>query len=985
MRTRLSLLALEERLTPVTVPEGFAFSQVTAGLSAPTAFIEAPDGRIFVTEQKGDLRVITADGILLSTPAIDLVVDSIIERGLLGIALDPNFTTNGFVYLYYTVPATQSTPVHNRVSRFTLTGDVLDPASEFVLVDLDPLNHGAHNGGALRFGTDGKLYVAVGDNVVPANAQLVTNRFGKILRYNPDGTIPDDNPTMIAGIGTIPDGPNRAIYAAGFRNPFTFDVDPVTGAIYVNDVGQDAVEEVNELAAGRNFGWSTTEGPFDPIQYPDFTLPIISYLHTPGTLDGGYAVTGGAFYQPAVQTFPEEYRGDYFFNDLINGWIRVYDVATGTNTLFASKLNGLSVLGLETANDGSLLVLSYTDGAPNTGAVYRIQYTDQPTIVEHPNDLLRIPGQSATFSVVVNSTLPVSYQWQRDSMDIPDANESSYTIDGVMIEDHQAVFQVVISNSTGSVTSNPATLTVTTDLPPVIAIATPASGKTFEYGQTIEFNGIALDLEDGVLPPSKLSWRIDYITGDAPPRPFFPETPGISGGSVTLPTNSPYTRTDVSFRFVFTARDSFGNIVSATRDITPVLGSATLETDVPGTVLQIDGTPHATPYSFDGVVGQERTLTAPASVTVGSTDYQLLGWSDGSTENPRTISVAAGGIVYRANYIPANVPFALSPIVVGSEQQSLVKTFSASTGQNLFTYDLSILNLPPEFQFTESRVARGDINGDSIDDIIVGTGPGAVSSVIVINGETGAVITTIRAFEASFTGGVYVAAADLDGDGLDDIVVTPDLGGGPRVKIYRSGNPDEILADFFGIDDVNFRGGARASLGDINGDGRADLVVAAGFEGGPRVAAYDGTTIASNVPARLFNDFFAFEQTLRNGVFVTVGDFDGDGKGDIVAGGGPGGGPRVTIYSGAVLLASSSLQPIANFFAGNESGRNGVRLGVTDMDGDGDTDLLVGTAPGVTGQVIIYRAEDLNGSAAPQPARTIDAFDADFTGGVFVG
>lgn len=206
-----------------------------------------------------------------------------------------------------------------------------------------------------------------------------------------------------------------------------------------------------------------------------------------------------------------------------------------------------------------------------------------------------------------------------------------------------------------------------------------------------------------------------------------------------------------------------------------------------------------------------------------------------------------------------------------------------------------------------------------------------------------------------------------------------------RVRVYRNGNSNDVLADFFGIDDVNFRGGARASVGDINGDGRADLVVAAGFEGGPRVAAYNGRTVASQAPVRLFNDFFAFEETLRNGVYVTVGDIDGDGKAEIIAGGGPGGGPRITIYSGATLLATNELRPIANFFAGDESSRNGVRLAVTDIDGDSVMDLLVGTAPGVAGQVLVYRSMDLVSLSQPQPDRTITTFEDDFTGGVFVG
>lgn len=985
-RTQLSLLALEDRWNPVLLPDGFAFSLVTGGLSAPTAMTEMPDGRVLISEQQGALRVVSASGVLLPTPAIKLEVNSIIERGLLGVVPDPNFVENGYVYLYYTVPETPTSPVHNRVSRFTMVGDILDPSSEFVLLNLDPLGHGAHNGGALRFGTDGKLYIAVGDNVVPENAQLGTNYFGKILRINPDGTIPEDNPATIDGIAEPTQGVYRAIYAAGLRNPFTFDIDPITGAIYVNDVGQDAVEEVNELAPGRNFGWSLTEGPFDPTLYPNFTQPIISYIHFPALNDTGYAVTGGSFYRPDIQTFPEQYTGDYFYNDFVNGWIRAYDVETGTNSLFASRLNGFSVLGLQTSMDGSLLVLAYGNGQPSTGALYRIQYTDEPKITSHPQSAIRLPRQSVTFQVEANSTLPLTYQWQRNGEDIPDATEPTYTLDNIDLDDNGAVFRVVVSNTTGSVTSNSATLRVSNDLPPLVSIVTPVQGTKFAYGQTIEFSGVALDVEDGELPPSELSWRIDYITGDAAPRPFFPETSGISGGTVLLPTSSPFTRTDVLYRYVLTAKDSFGNVVIATRDITPIVGTATLTSDVPGTILYLDGTPHVSGYILEGVVGQQRTLTAPPSVTIGGVQYPFINWSDGETSNPRTISVAQDGVNFQANYL-STVPqqFAPAPIVVGSATTGLARTFDAVSGDIIATFNVGTLTLPSGTSISDVRVARGDVNGDGIAEIIVGAGPGSEPYVLIYDGVTRDLIASFLAFESTFTGGVFVAAADFDNDGRADVVVSPDQGGGPRVVIFSSGDPNLKLADFYGIDDPDFRGGARIAVGDVSGNGRPDLVVAAGFLGGPRVAAFNGTTLASGTPIKLFNDFFAFEETLRNGVFVAVGDLDGDGRAEIVAGGGPGGGPRVTAFNGSTLIAMNVLNPIANFFAGDETNRNGVRLGVTDPDGDGIVDLLVGTPEGVRGEVLRYTATEMLTVDLPQPSQRIDPFGEDFSGGIFVG
>ena len=278
------------------------------------------------------------------------------------------------------------------------------------------------------------------------------------------------------------------------------------------------------------------------------------------------------------------------------------------------------------------------------------------------------------------------------------------------------------------------------------------------------------------------------------------------------------------------------------------------------------------------------------------------------------------------------------------------------------------------------RVAAGDVTGDGTPDVIAGTGPGRATLVTVFDGKTGAAIGSLTPFEAAFTGGVYVAAADIDGDGRADLAVTPDEGGGPRVRLF-SGKTLTPLADFFGIDDPNFRGGARAAFGDLTGDGRADLVVAAGFGGGPRVAVYEGRSVAAGTPARAFNDLFVFEQTLRNGVFVAASDLDGDGPAELIVGGGPGGGPRVYALSG-LDLAVGRVVPKANFFAGDPDGRGGVRVAVSDLDGDTRADLLAGAGSG--SRVTAYLGKNVTATGTPPAFRDFDPFPGT-TGGVFVG
>ena len=197
--------------TAATLIPGFAETPVASGLSLPTSMAFAPDGRLFVTLQGGALRVIK-NGALLATPFVTLTVDSSGERGLLGVAFDPNFAANQFLYLYYTVPGS---PAHNRVSRFTANGDVVLAASELILLELDNLSSATnHNGGSLNFGADGKLYIGVGENANGANSQSESNLLGKMLRINSNGTVPADNPFIATTTGK-----NQAIWAMGLRNP----------------------------------------------------------------------------------------------------------------------------------------------------------------------------------------------------------------------------------------------------------------------------------------------------------------------------------------------------------------------------------------------------------------------------------------------------------------------------------------------------------------------------------------------------------------------------------------------------------------------------------------------------------------------------------------------------------------------------------------------------------------------------------------------
>ncbi len=337
------------------LPAGFTRNEIT-GLSAATALAQAPDGRLFVAQQGGALRVVK-NGALLAAPFITLAVDSAGERGLIGVTLHPNFASNGFgfVYLYYTTTE-GGTGTHNRISRYTANGDVVAANSELRIADLPALSSLNHNGGAMHFGLDGKLYVAVGDNNDSAKAPNPAEPFGKMLRFNDDGTIPSDNPNFATQIDLA-----RAVWASGLRNPFTFAIQPGSGRIHINDVGQNNWEEINLGTPGANYGWPATEGPTSAA---GVTAPLFAYGHGatnpagsgPGGFFTGCAITGGTFY-PASGNFPAAYRGSYFFADFCSAVIGRVDGANGNAAYAFGSVSG-SPVDMLAGIDGALYVLT---------------------------------------------------------------------------------------------------------------------------------------------------------------------------------------------------------------------------------------------------------------------------------------------------------------------------------------------------------------------------------------------------------------------------------------------------------------------------------------------------------------------------------------------------------------------------------------------------------------------------------------------------
>ncbi len=505
-----------------TLPAGFTETQIS-GLSSPTAMEIAPDGRIFVCLQGGNLRVIK-NGALLPSPFLTVSVDASGERGLLGIAFDPNFASNSFLYVYYTV---STNPKHNRVSRFTANGDVVVPGSELPILELDNLSSATnHNGGAIHFGSDGKLYVAVGENANSSNSQTLSNRLGKVLRINSDGSIPSDNPFFNMATGN-----NRSIWALGLRNPFTFAFQPGTTRMFINDVGQNTWEEINDGIAGSNYGWPATEGP---TNNPAFRSPLFSYGHgtSPTT---GCAIAGGAFYNPITVNFPFSFVGKYFFADLCSGWIRVFNPAAGTATGFATGIS--QPVDLKVAADGSLYYLSI-----GSGSVFRVRFTGPGTaanITTQPTNQSVLQGQPVTFNVSANGTPLLSLQWQRNQVDIPGATASSLNVPATVFADNGARFRCVVTNDFGSANSNEATLTVNASP----SVTSHPANLTVMVDQPATFDVTATGST-----PFSYQWQRNMVN-----------IPGATGSGFTL-QNVALTDSGAKFRCVVT--NAFGNSTS---------------------------------------------------------------------------------------------------------------------------------------------------------------------------------------------------------------------------------------------------------------------------------------------------------------------------------------------------------------------------------------------------------------------------------------
>jgi glucose/arabinose dehydrogenase len=723
-----ALLAMSVAAHSATLPTGFAETRVATGLASPTAMAFAPDGRLFVCEQGGRLRVIK-NGALLTQPFLTVSVNASGERGLLGVAFDPNFASNGFVYVYYT---TAASPIHNRVSRFTASAsnpDVVAAGSEVQLLNLPNLSSATnHNGGAIHFGTDGRLYVAVGDNANSANSQVLTTTLGKFLRINADGSIPADNPFVGQTSGI-----NQAIWARGLRNPFNFAIDRSNGRIHLNDVGENTWEEVNHAIAGANFGWPQTEGPNPPgvagVRYP---------IHAYQNAGSNCAITGAAFYRPVTANFPAEYAGRYFFGDFCGGFIRMLSPPNfATSAGFATGIS--SLVDIQVAPDGALYYL-----ARGGGEVFRVLFTanSAPSITSHPTSVTVSAGQPASFTVAASGTAPLRYQWQRNGANIANATSPTFTLPSTTTADNGAMFRAVVSNDFGSVTSNAATLTVLSNSAPTGTISSPVNGTSYRGGQTFTFAGSGSDLEDGTLPASAFTWRVDFHHDDHT-HPHVPPTSGVTSGTFQI-ANRGETSANVFYRVILTVRDSAGLTHTSSVDLRPLTSIVRIESNVANAQLTLDGAPITAPFTFTGVEGIIRTLGAVTPQTTGGTTYDFVSWSDGGATTHEIVTPTAD-TTFTALFQPA------AATQLFADDFEAARGWALTSGANTATTGNWQRGDPQTTSSNGITVQLGTCQGPSVNCLITGLTAGSAVGTNDVDGGTTSIQSPAIALPAAST------------------------------------------------------------------------------------------------------------------------------------------------------------------------------------------------------------------------------------------
>lgn len=899
---------------PAAVPSGFV-DELVASLGSPTGLAFTPDGRLLITTQPGRLRVYQS-GSLLSAPALDLssVACSNSERGLLGVAVDPDFASRRFIYLYYTFRKgagcpTSSPDVVNRVSRFVLPdSNVVDPATEEVLIDNVPSWAGNHNAGDVQFGRDGYLYVSVGDGgcdyagdsgCAGANdaSRDESVLLGKILRIDPRGATaaaripstnpflgPDSEPCAVAGRTTTP-GKTRCqeSFAWGLRNPFRIAFDPasIPTRFFINDVGQGLWEEIDEAVPGADYGWNcregahtnSTSGKCAGLPASAFRDPIYEYSHATGC----GSITGGAFV-PAG-SWPTSYDGSYLFSDYVCGQIfRLVPDGSGgyASSAFATGLGGSSAVALLFGPSGSNGALYYTTYASG-GQVRRVRFTGSANRAPVAS-LLAAPTSGSTPLLVSfdgsGSSDPdlgdavVAWLWSFGDGSAPletpgPATSHSYASVGTFTA------SLRVRDGHGAL-SDPVSVAITSgNQPPRPVITSPSPSARFRVGETLALVGTATDPDEGQLGDAALSWTL-ILHHNNHTHPFLGP---VAGNNIPFVAPAPedLAATENSFLEVrLTATDRVGSMTTVRQDLLPHKVDVTFATAPPGLSLLVNGRSLAGPQSVVSWEGYVLNVDAASQSDTSGKKWFFASWSDGGSRSHAIVTPA------------------------------VATTYGATFGAN----------------------AALDWNGDGKPDILWQDGAQGFLAVWYMEGVTATGAALLSPSQAPLNWKI-VGAADVDGDGKPDLLWQDPTSG--RVGVwYMDGIVAKATAALVpGQVPTNWSIGG---VGDFDGDGQPDVLWQDQLAGNLAVWYLDGVTATHGA-------LLSPPQVPTNWRIAGVVDFDGDGRPDILWQDRTGGLLAVWYMDGVTATRGAWLSP-------SQVPTNWRIAGVGDFNGDGKPDVL---------------------------------------------
>lgn len=704
---------------------------VVGGVDSPTALAFTPGGGMLVASKGGRLYLVEG-GELRQPPVLDIAARLCTqsERGLLGVAVDPQFAQNGFIYVYYTARRNnacttnnRSTDPFNRVSRFTLANGAA--AAERILIDGIPSPNGNHNAGDLHFGKDGYLYISVGDGgrdygggSAGANdaARDRHTLLGKILRITRDGGIPPGNPfTTSANSGRCYDpapGGNRSgsttpgkfcreTFAWGLRNPFRIAFDPAapTTRFFINDVGQNRSEEIDEGIAGADYGWNcfeatlplNTQGPCasDPPQSP--AAPIFEYRHAdvappgqPDFLTGCESITGGAFVPPGV--WPARYAGAYIFGDYVCARIFALIPEGGRYVPTLLVDEGRPPTHMAFGPYGGSQALYYTDYF--AGEVRRVRYTVEANRPPVAALAAAPPGGEAPLQVAFSAAgssdsdpgdAIVAYLWEFG--DGATAETTGATTTHTYRAPGSYTARVRARDSFGALSAPASLLIDAGNGPPVPRIEAPAPGGRFSVGETITLRGGATDPQDGAVPGSRLFWEVRQ-RHDTHFHPYHQD----SGASTTLVAPAPEDLAAVENSYLevrLTATDSLGRSATVIRELRPRLVRLTFQTSPPGLQVRVDGGTSGNtltgPANLRSWPGYDLQLGVPAGQTLNGAPMRFCRWSQGGPAS-QTLTTPPADAAYTAIFAPAaeGCPGAATPTATATPPTTATATSTPS-------------------------------------------------------------------------------------------------------------------------------------------------------------------------------------------------------------------------------------------------------------------------------------------------------------------